>query len=59
VPEAEVEAELRRLAERTRRPLEAVRTQMQKEGSIQALRARIREERTLDLIKANARLAVE
>jgi hypothetical protein len=29
---------------------------MEKEGDLPALRARIREEKTLDLLKANARL---
>ncbi len=29
---------------------------MEKEGDLDALRARIREEKTLDLLKANARL---
>ncbi len=57
--DAEVEGELRRLAERARRPLEAVRAQMQKDGAIAAIRARIREEKTLDLLKANARLTLE
>jgi hypothetical protein len=32
---------------------------MEKEGDLTALRARIREEKTLDLLKANARLAFE
>jgi trigger factor len=57
--DGDVEAEVRRLAERARRPLEAVRAQMQKDGAIEAIRARIREEKTLDLLKANARLTLE
>jgi trigger factor len=59
VSEAEVEAEITRLAERLRRPREGLRARMQKEGDLDALRARIREEKTLDLLKANARLTFE
>jgi trigger factor len=54
VAEAEIEAELTRLAERAGRPKEALRAQMAKEGDLAALAARIREEKTLDLLKANA-----
>jgi trigger factor len=54
VQEAEIEAELARLAERSGRAKELVRRQMEKEGELSALRARIREEKTLDLLKANA-----
>jgi hypothetical protein len=32
---------------------------MEKDGDIQALRARIREDKTLDLLRANARLTDE
>ena len=32
---------------------------MEKEGDLGALRARIREEKTLDLLKANARMEFE
>jgi trigger factor len=56
---AEVDAEIARYAERVRKPVEAVRRQMDKEGAISALRARIREEKTLDLLKADARLIFE
>jgi trigger factor len=59
VLEAEVEAEVARLAERMRRPKEAVRKQMEQSGDLSALRARLREEKTLDLLKANARLDFE
>jgi hypothetical protein len=48
-----------RLAGRVRKSKEAVRGQMEKEGSLSALRARLREEKTLDLLKANARLDFE
>jgi trigger factor len=59
VPEAELDAEVARFAERVRKPKEAVRRQMEQEGDLSALRARIREEKTLDLLKANARLDFE
>ena len=54
--EAEVQAEVARLATRLKKSPEALRRQMEKEGDLAALRARIREEKTLDLLKANARL---
>jgi trigger factor len=59
VLDAEVDAEVARFAERMRRPKETVRKQMEQEGDLGALRARIREEKTLDLLKANARLDFE
>jgi trigger factor len=59
VLEAELDAEVARLAGRVRKSKEAVRGQMEKEGSLSALRARLREEKTLDLLKANARLDFE
>ena len=55
----EVDAEVARLAERVRRSKEALRAQMEKEGDLSALRARIREEKTLDLVKADAILEHE
>jgi trigger factor len=57
--EADVDAEITRLAERLRKPKETLRRQMEKEGEISALRARIREDKTLDLLRANARLDTE
>jgi trigger factor len=54
--EAEVEAELAQYAQRAKKSPESLRAQMEKEGDLPALRARIREEKTLDLLKANARL---
>jgi trigger factor len=54
--EAEVEAELAQYAQRLKKSPESLRAQMEKEGDLPALRARIREEKTLDLLKANARL---
>ena len=59
VPDADLEAEIGRLAERMKRPREAVRQAMEKEGEIGALRARLREDRTLDLLKANARIETQ
>jgi len=59
VSDAELDAELARFAERLKKPKEQVRAQMEKEGEIQALRARLREEKTLDLVKADARLTFE
>ena len=59
VPDADLEAEIGRLAERMKRPKEAVRQAMEKEGEIAGLRARMREDRTLDLLKANARIDSE
>jgi trigger factor len=55
----EVDAELTRLAARVRRSKEALRAQMEKEGDLSALEARIREEKTLDLVKADAILELE
>ncbi|HLA76908.1 MAG TPA: trigger factor [Vicinamibacteria bacterium] len=57
--EAELDAEVGRYAERLRKPKEQVRAHLEKEGEIHALRARIREEKTLDLVKADARLTFE
>jgi trigger factor len=57
--DADVEAELARYARALRRPLEALRAQMEKNGELQGLRARLRDERSLDLIKADARLEFE
>src|SRR6185295_17165507 len=57
--EADVDAEIARLAERLRKPKETLRRQMEKEGDLTALRARIREDKTLDLLRANARLDSE
>jgi len=52
--EAEVDSELGRIAERSGRSREQVRSQLAKEGDLSALAARIREEKTLDLLKSNA-----
>ena len=47
-------AEVARIAERAGKPKEQVRAQLAKEGDLGALASRIREEKTLDLLKANA-----
>jgi trigger factor len=57
--DAEVDTEVARLAERLKKSKESLRLQMEKEGDLAALSARIREEKTLDLLKANARLDLE
>jgi trigger factor len=54
VLESEIDAEVGRIAARANRSKEAVRAQMAKENELSALAARIREEKTLDLLKANA-----
>ncbi len=54
VLDAEVQAEVNRLAERLEKSPEALRLQMQKDGDLGALGGRIREEKILDLLKANA-----
>jgi trigger factor len=54
VLEGEMDAEIAKIAERAGRSKEAVRAQMAKEGDLGSLAARIREEKTLDLLKANA-----
>jgi trigger factor len=54
VLDAEIDAELARIADRTGRSREQLRAQMTKEGELSALAARIREEKTLDLLKSNA-----
>jgi trigger factor len=54
VLDAEVDAEIARLAEGAGKSPEALRAQMEKEGDLASVRGRIREEKTLDLLKANA-----
>ncbi len=56
VLEPELEAEVTRIAERTKQPREKLRAHMEKEGDLSSLRGRLREEKTLDLLKANARI---
>jgi trigger factor len=56
VLDGEVEAEIERIAQRMGRPKATARKQLEQEGDIPAIAARIREAKTLDLIKANARL---
>ncbi len=54
VRDAEIDAEVTRISEHSGRSREQVRAQMTKEGHLAALAARIREEKTLDLLKSNA-----
>jgi len=54
VQDSEIDGEVARIADRSGRSREQVRAQLQKEGDIGALAARIREEKTLDLLKSNA-----
>ena len=52
--DAELDAEVTRIADRTGRSREQVRAQMTKDGDLGALASKIREEKTLDLLKSNA-----
>lgn len=56
VLDAEIDTEIDRMAQRTGRAKAQVRKQLEQEGDIAEIAARIRESKTLDLIKANARL---
>jgi trigger factor len=57
--ENEVDAEVGRYAERVKKAKDVVRARLEKDGDLGPLKARIREEKTLDLLKANARMNVE
>jgi trigger factor len=57
--EGEVDAEVGRYAERVKKAKDVVRARLEKDGDLGPLKARIREEKTLDLLKANARMNVE
>jgi trigger factor len=54
----ELETELTHLAQHSGVTRETLRRRMQENGDLAALRARIRTQKTLDLIKANARLTL-
>ncbi len=54
VLDTEIDAEVARIADRAGRSREQVRAQMTKDGDLHALASRIREEKTLDLLKSNA-----
>jgi trigger factor len=56
---AEIDAEIERYAARFKKSREAMRAQLEKEDEIGALRARLRDDKVLDLLKANARLEIE
>jgi trigger factor len=55
----EIDNEIERVAHRMGRPKTQVRKQLEQEGDIAAIAARIRESKTLDLIKASARIEIE
>lgn len=59
VSNAELDAEITRLAQSMRKSKEAMRQQLETDGGRERLAARMREEKTLDLLKANARLVFE
>lgn len=59
VSKAELEAEIARYAQSTRKSKEAVRQQLAADDGLERLAAHLREEKTLDLLKANARLVFE
>jgi trigger factor len=52
--DADVEAELERLAQASRRPLPAVRRMMEKSGDLEGLRHGLRERKTLDFLVERA-----
>lgn len=56
VTEAEVEAEIERLAQASHRPAEAVRRMMEKSGDLEALRRALRERKALDFLVQHARI---
>jgi trigger factor len=56
VMEAEVDAEVARMAGGADKSPEALKAQMEREGDLQTLRARMREDKTLDLLKASAKI---
>ena len=57
--DGEIDAEIARYAERMKKTKDVVRARMEKDGDLGALKARIREEKTLDLLKANATMELE
>jgi trigger factor len=59
VTNAELEAEIARYAQSVRKPKETVRQQLAADDGLDRLAAHLREEKTLDLLKANARLVFE
>jgi trigger factor len=59
VLEADIDAEVERLAKRMGKPKAAVRHALEEEGDLPAIVARISESKTLDLIKASARIESE
>jgi trigger factor len=56
VKEGELDAEIERIARRAGRPKAQLRRQLEQDGDLVEVAARLRESKTLDLLKANARL---
>jgi trigger factor len=54
VSDAEVDAEVERIAQASQRPTPAIRRMMEKSGDLEALRHRLRERRTLEFLIGNA-----
>jgi len=59
VLDAEIDAEIERYAEGVKKSKQAARAQLEKDGELASVKARLRETKTLDLLKANARLDFE
>ena len=55
--EPDVESEIARMAEQTQRPAAAVRGILEKNGELEGLRARLREDRALELVVQQAAIA--
>jgi trigger factor len=55
----EIDAELTQMAGRTRSPKETLRRRLQESGDLAKLVSHLRRSKTLDLLKANARLIIE
>ena len=54
--DADVDAEVERIAETSQRPAAAVRGMLEKSGDLEALRLRLREQRALDALVREARV---
>jgi len=56
--DADVDAELEKIAKASRRPVPAVRRMMEKNGDLEALRRGLRDRRTLEQLVGHARIRV-
>ena len=54
IPDADLDAEVEKIARASQRPAPAVRRMMEKSGDLDALRHRLREQKTLDLLIGHA-----